>query len=72
VPADELRTHGIAVRVDLPGVGRNLSEHARVPIEFATGGNTNAAVIMIAEKAADLILGRALAPEPARGAIART
>jgi len=26
-PADELRAHGIAVRVDLPGVGRNLSEH---------------------------------------------
>jgi choline dehydrogenase len=38
-PADELRAHGIAVRVDLPGVGRNLSEHARVPIEFATRGN---------------------------------
>jgi len=35
----ELRTHGIAVRADLPGVGRNLSEHARVPIEFATRGN---------------------------------
>jgi choline dehydrogenase len=38
-PAAELRAHGIAVRVDLPGVGRNLSEHARVPIEFATRGN---------------------------------
>jgi choline dehydrogenase len=38
-PADELRAQGIAVRVDLPGVGRNLSEHARVPIEFATRGN---------------------------------
>jgi choline dehydrogenase len=38
-PADELRAHGIAVRVDLPGVGRNLSEHARVPIEFAARGN---------------------------------
>jgi choline dehydrogenase len=38
-PADELRAHGIAVRVDLPGVGANLSEHARVPIEFATRGN---------------------------------
>jgi choline dehydrogenase len=38
-PADELRSHGIEVRVDLPGVGRNLSEHARVPVEFATRGN---------------------------------
>jgi choline dehydrogenase len=38
-PAAELRSHGIDVRVDLPGVGRNLSEHARVPIEFATRGN---------------------------------
>ena len=38
-PAAELRAHGIAVRVDLPGVGRNLSEHARIPIEFATRGN---------------------------------
>jgi choline dehydrogenase len=38
-PADELRSHGIDVRVDLPGVGRNLSEHARVSIEFATRGD---------------------------------
>ena len=35
-PADELRQHGITPVVDLPGVGRNLSEHARVPVEFAT------------------------------------
>ena len=34
-PADELCRHGIAPVVDLPGVGRNLSEHARVPVEFA-------------------------------------
>jgi choline dehydrogenase len=37
-PADELHALGIDVRVDLPGVGRNLSEHARVPVEFATRG----------------------------------
>jgi choline dehydrogenase len=37
-PADELRALGIAVHVDLPGVGGNLSEHARVPVEFATRG----------------------------------
>ena len=35
-PAAELRRHGIAVRVDAPGVGQNLSEHPRVPVEFAT------------------------------------
>jgi choline dehydrogenase len=37
-PADELRALGLAVHADLPGVGRNLSEHARVPVEFATRG----------------------------------
>jgi choline dehydrogenase len=34
-PTAELEAHGIDVNVDLPGVGRNLSEHARVPVEFA-------------------------------------
>jgi choline dehydrogenase len=34
-PADELRRLGIMPIVDLPGVGANLSEHARVPVEFA-------------------------------------
>jgi choline dehydrogenase len=38
-PAGDLRTHGIEVHADLEGVGRNLSEHARVPIEFATRGD---------------------------------
>jgi choline dehydrogenase len=38
-PADDLRAHGIAVHADLRGVGGNLSEHARVPIEFATRGD---------------------------------
>src|SRR5262249_12697317 len=33
--ADELRAHGIAPVVDLPGVGRNLQEHPRVPVRFA-------------------------------------
>ena len=33
-PADELARHGIAVVHDLPGVGRNLSEHPRVPVHF--------------------------------------
>jgi len=33
-PADDLRELGIPVVKDLPGVGRNLSEHPRVPILF--------------------------------------
>ena len=34
--ADELRSHGIRVRADLPGVGANLSEHLRAGLQFAT------------------------------------
>ncbi len=37
-PAAHLRDHGIEVVHDLPGVGRNLSEHPRVPVEFAAKG----------------------------------
>jgi choline dehydrogenase len=33
--ADDLKAHGIAPLVHLPGVGANLSEHARVPVEFS-------------------------------------
>lgn len=33
-PADDLRDQGITVVHDLPGVGRNLSEHPRVPLHF--------------------------------------
>jgi choline dehydrogenase len=34
-PADELATRGIAAVHDLPGVGRNLSEHVSLPLHFA-------------------------------------
>ena len=37
-PADHLQEMGIAPVVDLPGVGRNLSEHAAYWIEYATKG----------------------------------
>ena len=37
-PAAHLRDHGIQVVHDLPGVGGNLSEHPRVPVEFAAKG----------------------------------
>jgi len=33
-PADALRQLGIAPVADLPGVGRNLSEHPHIPVEF--------------------------------------
>jgi choline dehydrogenase len=37
-PAGELRRHGIDVRADLPGVGRNLQDHPEVPVMAATNG----------------------------------
>jgi len=37
-PADHLREVGIAPVVELPGVGRNLSEHAGYWIDFETSG----------------------------------
>jgi choline dehydrogenase len=33
--ADDLKGHGIRTVVHSPGVGANLSEHARLPVEFA-------------------------------------
>lgn len=35
-PAEQLRQHGIAVVVDLPGVGQNLQDHVQVPFVFRT------------------------------------
>jgi choline dehydrogenase len=37
-PADHLRSHGIAVAVDSPGVGRNLIDHPEVPIISTASG----------------------------------
>ena len=37
-PADELRALGIPVVADVPGVGRNLMEHASVPVSMAAIG----------------------------------
>ena len=37
-PADHLRAHGIAVALDLPGVGANLQDHHEVPVVAATTG----------------------------------
>ncbi|MDJ1434407.1 GMC family oxidoreductase N-terminal domain-containing protein [Halostagnicola sp. A-GB9-2] len=33
-PADHLEDHGIDVKRDLPGVGRNLQDHLRVPVVY--------------------------------------
>ena len=37
-PAKELKEHGIKVVQDLPGVGRNLQEHAAVRPVFEANG----------------------------------
>ena len=34
-PADHLRDHGISVKLDLPGVGRNLQDHPTVVLKYA-------------------------------------
>lgn len=34
-PADELRRHGVELRLDLPGLGRNLSDHPRTGVFMA-------------------------------------
>lgn len=33
-PAEHLETHGIAVKVDLPGVGSNLQDHIETPVTW--------------------------------------
>ncbi len=37
-PADQLKAHGLACRVDLPGVGENLTDHPEVPITATANG----------------------------------
>lgn len=38
-PARHLKQMGIAVKIDLPGVGENLQDHVAVPISFTTPGS---------------------------------
>jgi choline dehydrogenase len=40
-PAEHLKEHGIAVAVDLPGVGENLQDHLAVPVVWRTTGTTS-------------------------------
>ncbi|HXQ59960.1 MAG TPA: GMC family oxidoreductase N-terminal domain-containing protein [Acidimicrobiales bacterium] len=51
-PADELRALGIDVALDLPGVGRNLSDHLAVPTIFTVGSHAS---LLSAEKPAQLV-----------------
>ncbi|MEW6633506.1 MAG: GMC oxidoreductase, partial [Pseudomonadota bacterium] len=37
--ADHLKAFGLPVHVDLPGVGRNLSDHTKVPLQIRTTKN---------------------------------
>jgi choline dehydrogenase-like flavoprotein len=37
-PADQLRSHGIEINADLPGVGQNLIDHPEVPITATANG----------------------------------
>ncbi|GLR66954.1 dehydrogenase [Acidocella aquatica] len=37
-PAEELRAQGITPIIDLPGVGKNLQEHPRMPLQYAASG----------------------------------
>lgn len=45
-PADDLRSLGIDVRVDLPGVGANLADHAGVEIDVGYGKESRAEPIL--------------------------
>ncbi len=40
-PADHLAEHGLAVNVDLPGVGANLQDHPRIDIAFSNPNPTD-------------------------------
>jgi choline dehydrogenase-like flavoprotein len=44
-PAGHLRTHGIGVRADLPGVGANLADHGGVDIDCGYAGPARAAPV---------------------------
>jgi choline dehydrogenase len=44
-PADHLRSHGIAIRVDLAGVGENLADHAGVDIDCGYRGAARSAPV---------------------------
>jgi choline dehydrogenase len=45
-PADHLRSVGVPVRVDLPGVGANLADHAGVDVECGFCGQARSAPIL--------------------------
>jgi choline dehydrogenase len=58
-PADALRTHGIAVAADLPGVGQNLQDHLLVRVEHGCREPVTLHRLLRADRAV-VALGRAL------------
>jgi choline dehydrogenase len=55
-PADELKPLGINVRRHLPGVGKNLSEHGRVTMEYRTRGLAGMNAFLRADRVALSVL----------------
>lgn len=55
-PADNLRTIGIKTLHDLPGVGRNLQDHVRVPILYQSGRSSPGDMIHWIPAAVDFAL----------------
>jgi choline dehydrogenase len=45
-PTDQLRSHQIPIRIDLPGVGQNLADHPAIDIECGSCGPTRDAPIL--------------------------
>jgi choline dehydrogenase len=45
-PDEELRRHGLAIRVSLPGVGKNLQDHLIAPVVFAYREGTQPAQVI--------------------------
>lgn len=57
-PAERLRELGLAVEVDLPGVGQNLQDHVRVPVLYESGRRSPGDMIYWAPAAVDYVLRR--------------
>ncbi|GAA3184943.1 GMC family oxidoreductase [Nonomuraea roseoviolacea] len=64
-PAADLRTLGVEVRLDLPGVGRNLHDHPLAELRFAAGeelARRLAAYARVRPVPDEQVIGKALSP----------